>query len=92
MTDRVTLIVLGSDGRHVLLGRCAEPDAAELARIGEGLTAAGLGGWIARMRGDFWHRRRAVRLEEVRVAAPCSVTFAAAVAAFQALRQSAAPP
>jgi hypothetical protein len=56
-------IVLGSDGRHVLLGRHGEPDAAELGQIAALLTAKNLGGWVALMRGDYWHRQRRVSLE-----------------------------
>ncbi|WP_426957989.1 hypothetical protein [Muricoccus radiodurans] len=88
MATTTTLILLGSDGRHVLLGRHAEPDEAELESIAASLTRAGLGGWVARMRGDYWHRQRAVRLEEIRVAAPSAVPFAEAVAAFQARRRA----
>ena len=37
-------IVLGDDGRHVLLGRAVEPDAAEVATIGAKLAEVGRGG------------------------------------------------
>jgi hypothetical protein len=84
-----TLILLGSDGRHVLLGRHAEPDAAELAKVATALQAKGLGGWLVRMTGDCWHRRRPVRLEIIKEATPSTVPFALAEAAFQAIRSGA---
>jgi hypothetical protein len=81
-----TFIVLGSDGRHVLLGRHAAPDAAEVAQIAALLAAQGKGGWVARMVGDYWHRSHCVRLEMVREASPSSTPFDQAAEAFQAIR------
>jgi hypothetical protein len=41
-------IVLGTDGRHVSLGR-SEPSEAEVASASDALAAQGLSGWLARM-------------------------------------------
>jgi hypothetical protein len=87
-----TFIVLGSDGRHVLLGRHAAPDAAEVAQIAALLAAQGKGGWVARMVGDYWHRSRSMRLEMVSEASPSSTPFDQAEAAFQAIRCGALAP
>jgi hypothetical protein len=87
-----TFILLGSDGRHVLLGRQCEPDATEVGQIAALLVAKNLGGWVALMTGDYWHRRRRVRLEMVRAAAPSSTPFDQAEAAFQAIRRGAVAP
>ncbi|WP_424140338.1 hypothetical protein [Roseomonas chloroacetimidivorans] len=87
-----TFILLGSDGRHVLLGRQCEPDAAEVGQIAALLAAKNLGGWVALMRGDYWHRQRRVSLERIREAAPSSIPFDQAEAAFQAIRRGALAP
>ncbi|MCA3416210.1 MAG: hypothetical protein INF84_16555 [Roseomonas sp.] len=41
-------MVLGTDGRHVSLGR-TEPSATEVATTSDALAAQGLSGWLARM-------------------------------------------
>jgi hypothetical protein len=46
------------------------------------LAAKGLGGWVAQMTGDYWHRQWAVRLEQTREAAPSSTPFDQAEATF----------
>ena len=50
-------IVLGTDGRHVSLGR-TEPSEAEIATASDALAPQGLSGWLARMQGDYYSRRR----------------------------------
>jgi len=45
-------IVLGTDGRHVSLGR-AKPSATEIATANNALAAQGLSGWLARMQGAY---------------------------------------
>jgi hypothetical protein len=85
-------ILLGSDGRHVLLGRQCEPDAAEVRQIAALLAAKNLGGWVALMTGDYWYRQRRVRLEMVCEAVPSSTPFDQAKAAFQAIRRGALAP
>ncbi|HEY8612364.1 MAG TPA: hypothetical protein VIL69_13860 [Roseomonas sp.] len=87
-----TFILLGSDGRHVLLGRHGEPDAAEMERIIAHLAAQKLGGWVALMRGDYWQPRGRVRVQMIREAAPSPTPFDQAEAAFQARRQGALAP
>ena len=87
-----TFIVLGDDGRHVLLGRAVEPDAAEVATIGAKLAEAGRGGWVVLMRGDYWRRSRRVRLALIQEAAPSPTPFDQAEAAFQARRKGTLAP
>jgi hypothetical protein len=50
-------IVLGTDGRHVSLGR-TEPSEAEIATASDALAAQGLTGWLARMQGEYYSRRK----------------------------------
>ena len=87
-----TLILLGCDGRHVLLGRHAEPDAAEIAKITTALQTKGRGGWFVRMTGDYWHMRRPVRLQVIKEATPSTVPFEEAEAAFHAIRSGVLTP
>ena len=46
-------IVLGTDGRHVSLGR-AELSEAEISAANDALAAQGLSGWLAPMQGDYY--------------------------------------
>ena len=79
-------MVLGSDGRHVSLGR-TEPSEAEIATASHALAAQGLSGWLARMQGDYYSRRK-VTLEPLqRIGAPHDADWQAALAAFHAARQ-----
>jgi hypothetical protein len=48
-------MVLGSDGRHVSLGRTASSEA-EIATASDALAARGLSGWLARMQGEYYSR------------------------------------
>ncbi len=81
-------IVLGTDGRHVSLGR-TEPSEAEIASASDALAAQGLSGWLARMQGDYYSRRK-VTLEPLRrIGAPHEADWQAALAAFLAARQRA---
>jgi hypothetical protein len=50
-------IVLGADGRHVSLGR-TEPSEAQVKAASDALAAQGLSGWLARMQGDYYSRRK----------------------------------
>ena len=50
-------IVLGTDGRHVSLGR-TEPSEAEIATASDALAAQGLSGWLARMQGEYYSRQK----------------------------------
>ena len=81
-------IVLGTDGRHVSLGR-TEPSEAEIATASDALAAQGLSGWLVRMQGDYYSRRR-VTLEPLqRIGAEHEADWQAALAAFHAARHRA---
>jgi hypothetical protein len=47
-------IVLGTDGRHVTLGRHSDPTQEELAAVEAGLAAQGLAGWLVLMKGGYY--------------------------------------
>ncbi|MCA4907629.1 MAG: hypothetical protein ING96_13645 [Roseomonas sp.] len=81
-------IVLGADGRHVSLGR-TEPSEAEIATASDALAAQGLSGWLARMQGEYYSRRK-VTLEPLqRIGAAQEPDWQAALSAFDAARQRA---
>ena len=81
-------IVLGADGRHVSLGR-TEPSEAEIATASHALAAQGLSGWLARMQGEYYSRRK-VTLERIqRIGAEHEADWQAALAAFHAARHRA---
>ena len=81
-------MVLGADGRHVSLGR-TEPSEAEITAASDALAAQGLSGWLARMQGEYYSRRK-VTLEPLqRIGAEHEADWQAAVAAFHAARQRA---
>ena len=81
-------IVLGTDGRHVSLGR-TEPSEAEITAASDALAAQGLSGWLARMQGEYYSRAR-VTLEALRaIGAEHDADWQAALAAFHAARHRA---
>jgi hypothetical protein len=81
-------IMLGTDGRHVSLGR-TEPSEAEVMAASNALGAQGLSGWLARMQGDYYSRRK-VTLEPLqRIGAAQEPDWQAALAAFHAARHRA---
>jgi hypothetical protein len=81
-------IVLGADGRHVSLGR-TEPSEAQVKAASDALAAQGLSGWLARMQGDYYSRRK-VTLEPLqRIGAAQEPDWQAALSAFDAARQRA---
>jgi len=49
-------IVLGTDGRHVTMGRHTDPTEVELAEAERGLASQGLSGWLAVMKGAYFAR------------------------------------
>ncbi len=55
-TTETRWIVLGTDGRHVSLGR-TEPSEAEVMAASDALAAQGLSGWLARMQGEYYSRK-----------------------------------
>jgi hypothetical protein len=81
-------IVLGTDGQHVSLGR-TEPSEAEVMAASDALAAQELSGWLARMQGDYYSRRK-VTLEPLRrIGAPHEADWQAALAAFHTARRRA---
>jgi hypothetical protein len=81
-------IALGTDGRHVSLGR-TEPSEAEIATASDALAAQGLSGWLARMQGDYYSRGK-VTLEPLqRIGIAHDADWQAALAAFHAARHRA---
>ena len=83
-------IVLGTDGRHVSLGR-TEPSEAEVKTTSDALAAQGLSGWLARMWGEYYSRKN-VTLEPLqRIGAEHEADWQAALAAFHAARHSMIP-
>jgi hypothetical protein len=81
-------MILGADGRHVSLGR-SEPSEAEVASASDALAAQGLSGWLARMQGEYYSRRR-VTLEPLRpISTEHEVSWQAALAAFHTARRRA---
>ena len=87
-TTETRWIVLGTDGRHVSLGR-TEPSEAEIVTASDALAAQGLSGWLARMQGDYYSRGK-VMLEPVqRIGADHEADWQAALAAFHAAHRRA---
>ena len=81
-------IVLGTDGRHVSLGR-SEPTEMQVMAASDALAAQGLSGWLARMHGEYYSRRK-VTLEPLqRIGADHKADWQAALAAFHAARHRA---
>ena len=80
-------IILGTDGRHVTMGRHSDPSPEEVARAENGLAAQGLAGWLAVMKGSYYTRRKP-SLMMVRPLCDPKRPFAEAVDAFQAARKA----
>jgi hypothetical protein len=79
-------IVLGTDVRHVSLGR-TEPSEAEIATASDALAAQGLSGWLACMQGDYYRRAR-LTLEPVqRIGVAKEQSWQAALASFNTTRE-----
>ena len=79
-------IVLGTDGRHVSLGRNTDPSPEEIEAAEAALLAQGHGGWLAVVGGEYWSRRARLEVLEVRRLGAPAETFAEAAAAFQQRR------
>ena len=79
-------IILGDDGRHVIVGRHSDPSDDEIAKAGEALRAAGHGGWLAVTEGDYYARSRRVSVMMVRELSPAKQPWERAVAAFEEAR------
>jgi hypothetical protein len=87
-TTETRWIVLGTDGRHVSLGR-TEPSDAEIATASDALAAQGLSGWLARMQGEYYSRRRVTLDPLQRIGIAHDADWQAALSAFHAARQRA---
>ena len=81
-------IVLGTDGRHVSLGR-TEPSEVEIATASDALAAQGLSGWLVRMQGEYYSRGK-VTLEPLQsIGAAHEADWEVALTAFQTARRRA---
>ena len=81
-------IVLGTDGRHVSLGR-TEPSEAEVLVASDTLAAQGLSGWLVRLEGDYYSRGK-VTLEPLQsIGAAHEADWEVALTAFQTARRRA---
>ena len=87
-TTKTRWIVLGTDGRHVSLGR-GEPSEAEAKAAREALAAQGLFGQLARLQGDYYSRGKVMLEPLQRIGADHEADWQAALAAFHAARHRA---
>jgi hypothetical protein len=81
-------IVLGTDGRHVSLGR-TKPSAAEIATASDALATQGLSGWLVCMQGEYYSRRKVILEPLQRIGAEHEADWQAALSAFHAARRRA---
>ena len=81
-------IVLGTDGRHVSLGR-TEPSEAEVLATSDALAAQGLSGWLARMQGEYYSRGKVTVEPLQRIGIVHDADWQAALSAFHAARHRA---
>ena len=81
-------IVLGTDGRHVSLGR-TEPSEAEVKTTSDALAAQGLSGWLARIQGEYYSRGKVMLEPLQRIGAEHNADWQAALTAFHAARHRA---
>ena len=80
-------IVLGTDGRHVSLGRTSDPSPQEVAQAETALRQQGLSGWLAVMKGGYYEKT-APSLMMVRPLSDPKQPFSEAVAFFLAKRET----
>lgn len=80
-------IVLGTDGRHVTLGRHTDPTQEEVAAAEAGLAAQGLAGWLVVMKGGYYVQGKP-SLMMVRALANPARAFEEAAADFEAKRKA----
>jgi hypothetical protein len=78
-------IILGTDGRHISLGRHGDPSADEVERAEAALAAQDLCGWLALMKGGYYERERP-SVMMVRALRNPTNSFGEAVEAFEAVR------
>ncbi len=80
-------IILGTDGRHVTLGRHSDPSPEEVAQAEAGLAAQGLAGWLVVMKGSYYtHQKPSLMM--VRPLCDPQRPFDEAVAAFHDSRMA----
>jgi hypothetical protein len=89
MVDERRWLVVGSDGRHVTLGRASDPTPNELARAEEALRGQGLAGWLVVSSGDYWGSRPLELLMVRPLTELPGATWEAAKEAFLATRKAA---
>lgn len=80
-------IILGSDGRHVTLGRQTDPTEDEILIAENSMRANGLSGWLAIMDGDYYASSRPPHLLLVRRLTAGTENFEHAAAAFEDQRR-----
>ena len=85
-TTETRWIVLGTDGRHMSLGR-TEPSEAEITAASDALAAQGLSGWLARMQGEYYSRGKVMLERLQRIGATQDADLQVALTAFHAARQ-----
>jgi hypothetical protein len=81
-------IILGTDGRHVSLGR-NEPSEGKIMAASDALAAQGLSGWLARMQGEYYSRSRVMLDPRQRIGIAHDADWQAALTAFHAARHRA---
>lgn len=84
-------IILATDGRHVTMGRHTDPSPAEIEQAEAALAAQGMAGWLAVMKGGYYHQR-SPSLVAVRPLCNPQGTFENAAMAFEATRKAAQEP
>ncbi|WP_191082748.1 hypothetical protein [Roseococcus microcysteis] len=92
MPSECRWIILAQDGRHVTMGRAAPPSEAEVEAAAAALAAQGLAGWLARLDGHYWSRRRVALTLVQTLGDGASLDWPAAIAAFEADRKAATAP
>ena len=81
-------IVLGTDGRHVSLGR-TEPSEAEVKAASDALVAQGLSGWLAHIQGEYYSRSKLTQEPLRMLGSTPEADWQAALTAFHAMRRDA---
>jgi hypothetical protein len=74
-------IVLGTNGKHVTVGRDTDPTEEEVAVAEAALVARGLAGWLALMKANYYSRHKP-SLSMIRALGNPTTTFDEAARAF----------
>lgn len=82
-------LVLGSDGRHVTIGRHRDPSDDDIAQSEAALKAQGLAGWLVLMKGGYYDIKQKPELMMIRPLGELGSDWEHAVAAFEVIRQKA---